>query len=393
VAFIPVLLARILRAGAPGILACGVLLLSAPASAQLTLVHATSCGSQSFPTLACTIPATGNGNLIVVGWASAWGTIPIVTGVTDNVGNTYAEAGSARSVDSANDMVDIWYAKNSKAGATSLTITPSTSGTGAAMIWEFSGADTVSPLDQTSVLNSQPASTTPSGASITTGSANEVIISLLVPAGSPSGIVSGNPFTNDSLNFGVGWAHLFTTSVGTYRAQWAAASGTYASSSVSFKAAASGGALNPCDLNSDGVVTVLDVNLIVNMVLGQAACSANITGAGVCTIVTVQRVVNASLAGGTCTVDGAPPPPPPSHSVTLSWVASTTPSVSYNVYRSTTSGGPYSLKVNASPIAGLSYVNTAVVAGQTYYYVVTAVDGGGTESVPSNQAAAVIPTP
>ena len=80
-----------------------------------------------------------------------------------------------------------------------------------------------------------------------------------------------------------------------------------------------------------------------------------------------------------------------SHSVTLSWVASTTPSVSYNVYRSTTSGGPYT-KINGSLIAGLSYVDNSVVAGQTYFYVGTAVDNGGNESAYSTQATAVIPT-
>ena len=163
---------------------------------------------------------------------------------------------------------------------------------------------------------------------------------------------------------------------------------------MSFKAAVSGGsALNACDMNSDGAVNILDVNTVVSMVLGNTACTANINGAGVCSVVTVQRIVNAAL-GAACVVDGSsPPPPPPSHSVTLNWVASTTPNVSYNVYRSTTSGGPYSTKLNASPIAGLSYVDNAVQAGQTYYYVVTAVDGSGNESVPSVQAIATVPTP
>jgi fibronectin type 3 domain-containing protein len=33
------------------------------------------------------------------------------------------------------------------------------------------------------------------------------------------------------------------------------------------------------------------------------------------------------------------------------------------------------------------------VAGQLYYYVVTAVDSSGVESVYSNQASATVPTP
>ncbi len=79
------------------------------------------------------------------------------------------------------------------------------------------------------------------------------------------------------------------------------------------------------------------------------------------------------------------------HSVTLSWVASSTAGVvGYNVYRSTVSGGPYA-RVTSGPDASLSYTDSAVVAGQSYFYVVTAVEGNGVESTYSNQAMAVIP--
>ena len=47
-----------------------------------------------------------------------------VAGVTDNAGNIYSEAGSAKSIDTgSNLMADLWYAKNSRAGATVVTIT------------------------------------------------------------------------------------------------------------------------------------------------------------------------------------------------------------------------------------------------------------------------------
>jgi len=49
--------------------------------------------------------------------------------------------------------------------------------------------------------------------------------------------------------------------------------------------------------------------------------------------------------------------------------------------------------LTGSPDASTSYTDNSVQAGQTYYYVVTAVDGSGNESVDSNQAQAVIPTP
>src|ERR1700738_2504071 len=57
-----------------------------------------------------------------------------------------------------------------------------------------------------------------------------------------------------------------------------------------------------CDLNRDGVVNILDIQLAVNMDLGLLTCTANIVGAGVCNVVVVQRVVNSTL-GGTCVGD------------------------------------------------------------------------------------------
>jgi Abnormal spindle-like microcephaly-assoc'd, ASPM-SPD-2-Hydin/Cep192 domain 4 len=79
------------------------------------------------------------------------------------------------------------------------------------------------------------------------------------------------------------------------------------------------------------------------------------------------------------------------HSVSLSWIASTSTVVGYNIYRGSQNGGPYSA-INTGN-AGTTYTDSTVQAGQTYYYVVTAVDSAGNESVDSNQAQAVVPTP
>jgi Abnormal spindle-like microcephaly-assoc'd, ASPM-SPD-2-Hydin len=79
------------------------------------------------------------------------------------------------------------------------------------------------------------------------------------------------------------------------------------------------------------------------------------------------------------------------HSVTLSWAASSSAGVvGYNVYRSTVSGGPYA-RITSGPDGSMSYTDIAVSAGKSYFYVVTAVEGNGTESTYSNQAMAVIP--
>jgi len=80
------------------------------------------------------------------------------------------------------------------------------------------------------------------------------------------------------------------------------------------------------------------------------------------------------------------------HTVNLSWDASTSPNiVGYNVYRGAESNGPYT-KINSSLDPNTSYSDSTVQAGQTYYYVTTAVDNLGVESVYSNQTEAVIPS-
>jgi hypothetical protein len=92
----------------------------------------------------------------------------------------------------------------------------------------------------------------------------------------------------------------------------------------------------------------------------------------------------------TLTVNTSPPASPTGltatagHSqVVLGWVAAGG-ATSYNVKRSTTSGGPYTTV--ASVTAG-THTNTGLTNGTTYYFVVSAVNGGG-ESGNSTQVSA-----
>ena len=80
------------------------------------------------------------------------------------------------------------------------------------------------------------------------------------------------------------------------------------------------------------------------------------------------------------------------HSVDVTWIASTSTVVGYNVYRGTQSGGPYTL-VSTALVTDTAFTDLTVQAGQLYFYVVTSVDSSGTESVNSNEASAQVPTP
>ena len=83
----------------------------------------------------------------------------------------------------------------------------------------------------------------------------------------------------------------------------------------------------------------------------------------------------------------------PPHGVTLTWQAPpAAPGVSvvgYNVYRSTTSGKQF-VKI-AFRVPGPPYEDRLVVSGQTYFYVVTALDQAGHESRFSGEIRATIP--
>ncbi|QYZ65326.1 MAG: hypothetical protein OI74_04600 [Gammaproteobacteria bacterium (ex Lamellibrachia satsuma)] len=77
---------------------------------------------------------------------------------------------------------------------------------------------------------------------------------------------------------------------------------------------------------------------------------------------------------------------PKSNEVFLTW-APVAGADSYNIYRSTTSGGPYAQIASGHVCDYCAYYNPGLTNGVTYYYVVTSVKNGS-ESLSSNEASA-----
>jgi fibronectin type 3 domain-containing protein len=78
-------------------------------------------------------------------------------------------------------------------------------------------------------------------------------------------------------------------------------------------------------------------------------------------------------------------------SVHLNWPASPSQGTTgYNVFRSNASGVGY-VKLNTKPVMELSYVDTNVASGRTYYYAVTAVDDKRHESTYSKEFVVKVP--
>ena len=121
-------------------------------------------------------------------------------------------------------------------------------------------------------------------------------------------------------------------------------------------------------------------------------------------VIQFTSVVNQSLvsgieitSGATCTAPTTPSglsaTATSSSQINLSWTASTSScALSYNIFRSTTSGFvPSTSNQIASGVTGTSFSNTGLAASTTYFYLVEATNSGGT-SGPSNQASATTQT-
>ncbi|HJZ65235.1 MAG TPA: choice-of-anchor D domain-containing protein [Candidatus Acidoferrum sp.] len=122
------------------------------------------------------------------------------------------------------------------------------------------------------------------------------------------------------------------------------------------------------------------------VVFGPTA-SGNVTGTlQIASSSTSSLTMNLAGTGGTTST----PPPASQHTVTLTWNPSSSVVSGYHIYRGSASGGPYSL-LNSVLYQGTSFVDSNVVNGTQYFYVTTAVDASGVESVFSNEASATIP--
>jgi hypothetical protein len=104
----------------------------------------------------------------------------------------------------------------------------------------------------------------------------------------------------------------------------------------------------------------------------------------------VKILSDATGSASSVALSGSGVAPTAPHSVALNWGASSSSVAGYNVYRSTVSGSAYA-KMNGSTVGGVNYADSSVQSGHTYYYVATAVDGSGNESVYSNEVAAIVP--
>lgn len=76
--------------------------------------------------------------------------------------------------------------------------------------------------------------------------------------------------------------------------------------------------------------------------------------------------------------------------ISLSWSPSTSQVSGYNIYRGTSTSGPFA-RLNSTLNKGTSYVDNSIGVGATYFYATTAVNSSGQESTYSNLAEVNVP--
>lgn len=219
-----------------------------PIGAQATLTqvqHKFASSNASANTVVVTVTALGSGNLVIVG---ALGTASdTISGVADG-SNTYVQATSCRAVSAGGRFTDVWYAKNSVSGPTTVTVTFGTTNTNRkeAYVHEVSGAATSAPFDACGTLtDTGNGSLNLTGAAVTTVAANTYIIGLERTNQSSTNAGAGGGFTNDDASNAGASVHRIVSAQGAYTPTYVN-TGTSptddAYSTASFKAASGGGA-------------------------------------------------------------------------------------------------------------------------------------------------------
>jgi hypothetical protein len=180
------------------------------------VVQTANAAKSGTTTLSTTIAATQSGSLLVV-LSTYYGVTPTITGIADDApggSNTYVSA-SLRSVTGTCQASEIWYARNARAGAKSVTVT--TSGSVTLQVWvvELSNTRTTGGVDVGNV-GSGAASTTITAPTVTPSGVPAVVVSALGSCGTMGSLAGGSPFTALPIQNGNGAAYYIATAPGAF---------------------------------------------------------------------------------------------------------------------------------------------------------------------------------
>jgi Fibronectin type III domain len=403
------------------VLASFVALAPTQAHASISYVQGAEAVTRKTSTLSAAYASAqtaGNMNIVAVGWDSS--TITLKS-LSDTEGNSYQLAASY--IDSNGITQAIYYAPNivaAAAGTNAVTVTLSSKTSHPDLrILEYSG---VNALDK--AASAQGTSQTASSGNVTTTQPNELLFGACYNFGTTNGPGSGytsrlltpdSDLAEDSIVSSAG-VYAATASVsGGSGNDWVMQLATFYSSGATSGSApaaptgltatsASSSQINLSWTASSGATSYNVFDSTTNggpytqIASGITAPSYSASSLAASTAYYfVVQAVNANGASGNSpqssatTTSGSAPAAPTgltavsasSNQINLSWTASSG-ATSYNVFDSTTNGGPYAQI--ASGITAPSYSASSLAASTAYYFVVQAVNANGSSgnSVPAS---------
>jgi hypothetical protein len=173
-------------------------------------------------TATVTTAPVGAGHLLIIPIVIYASTASSIVSVTDNAGNNYVSGGALCSAGSGNNSVgtDVWYAKNTTAGATMVSVTFSANRGAVVWLLEVAGADPAAPLEASAKVQLPGAATAPAP-SVSTTSAHAVVVSVIgTTNGNVTSLQNGSPFTMFPLQSGNDAAYDLVNAPGSYGAVW-----------------------------------------------------------------------------------------------------------------------------------------------------------------------------
>jgi len=211
-----------------------------------------------------------------------------------------------------------------------------------------------------------------------------------------TGLVSGSLLIMNAKNSASAWVPLTGTGTATGQFSLSPASASFGNVTVGSTASrtgkltATGASVTVTSaVSSSSEFVVSGISLPLTIAAGQSvpysvAFTPQSSGTASATL---SFASNSSTAAESLTGDGVSVV---QHSVSLYWNPSTSQVSGYNIYRGSTTGGPYA-KLNSTPDANTAYTDGSVASAHTYYYVTTAVNSSGQESTYSNQVQVSVP--
>lgn len=209
----------------------------APSSEVIPTVVQTGTGHAK-GTIPAAVAPTKAGNLVVVAIANEHNGGGPVKSITDNVGNAYVSADARSSDGTCDDGSEIWFAKDVKAGATTVTVTMTNADLAQgqeAEVWviEASGLSKDAPLDVKATTSNGAQTSTITAPPVTPTVKRALVVSTATACEEVTSVAP--PFTGLTILEGEGAAWLVTSDRGSFGAVWTAVSGTFNASTVAFK--------------------------------------------------------------------------------------------------------------------------------------------------------------